>query len=197
LYCKNISDLICIFEYLKKIAMNTKILLNSLIIASLFLTSCKKETPPQENSSNTEAVTEVVNDSTTAVALEPMQSNASGENPNTMMLSTPAANTNTNTVTAVTTAKGMNPPHGQSGHRCDIAVGAPLNTPVSQSTPKQATPIQIANTTATTSSVMMNSNSTPVTGSNPTVTTAEGMNPPHGQEGHRCDISVGAPLPKS
>ena len=27
--------------------------------------------------------------------------------------------------------------------------------------------------------------------------TAPGMNPPHGQEGHRCDIAVGAPLPKS
>ncbi len=27
-------------------------------------------------------------------------------------------------------------------------------------------------------------------------TTAPGMNPPHGQPGHRCDIAVGAPLPK-
>src|SRR6188474_1027285 len=27
------------------------------------------------------------------------------------------------------TAEGMNPPHGQPGHRCDIAVGAPLNSP--------------------------------------------------------------------
>jgi len=23
---------------------------------------------------------------------------------------------------------GMNPPHGEPGHRCDIAVGAPLNS---------------------------------------------------------------------
>ncbi|WP_374399734.1 hypothetical protein [Flavobacterium sp.] len=27
--------------------------------------------------------------------------------------------------------------------------------------------------------------------------TTPGMNPPHGQEGHRCDIAVGSPLPKS
>src|SRR5688572_14008415 len=27
-----------------------------------------------------------------------------------------------------TTAPGMNPPHGQPGHRCEIAVGAPLNS---------------------------------------------------------------------
>lgn len=26
-------------------------------------------------------------------------------------------------------APGMNPEHGKPGHRCDIAVGAPLNTP--------------------------------------------------------------------
>ena len=28
--------------------------------------------------------------------------------------------------TRIVTAPGMNPPHGQPGHRCDIAVGAPL-----------------------------------------------------------------------
>jgi len=34
-----------------------------------------------------------------------------------------------NTQTAQqTTAPGMNPPHGQPNHRCDIAVGAPLNS---------------------------------------------------------------------
>ena len=27
------------------------------------------------------------------------------------------------------TAPGMNPPHGQPNHRCDIPVGAPLNSP--------------------------------------------------------------------
>lgn len=34
------------------------------------------------------------------------------------------------------TAPGLNPPHGQAGHRCDIAVGAPLggNTPINNST---------------------------------------------------------------
>ena len=29
---------------------------------------------------------------------------------------------------AAATAEGMNPPHGQPGHRCDIAVGAPLDS---------------------------------------------------------------------
>lgn len=80
-----------------------------------------------------------------------------------------------------TTAPGMNPPHGQPGHRCDIAVGAPLNSkpapanvqPATVSTqPNPVTIKEVPNTTKTT----------------------PGMNPPHGEPGHRCDIAVGAPL---
>jgi hypothetical protein len=93
-----------------------------------------------------------------------------------------APNTSTPVQTAsVAVAKGMNPPHGQSGHRCDIPVGSPLNTP-------------IANTNSANTPVVSNTN---ITVPSPTVTTAKtpkGMNPPHGQPGHRCDISVGAPL---
>lgn len=80
---------------------------------------------------------------------------------------------------AQSTAAGMNPPHGQPGHRCDLAVGAPLNS---------ATPAK----TKTTTVPQQNISVTPTT-TTPT-TTAPGMNPPHGQPGHRCDISVGAPL---
>jgi len=73
------------------------------------------------------------------------------------------------------TAKGMNPPHGQPGHRCDIAVGAPLNAPPNTAG-KNGQTITVNPTSATTTK------------------TAKGMNPPHGQPGHRCDIAVGAPL---
>jgi hypothetical protein len=74
----------------------------------------------------------------------------------------------------------MNPPHGQPNHRCDIAVGAPLNSKPAPANVQQAT-----------------------AGTQPPVTitqqptqqkTLPGMNPPHGEPGHRCDISVGAPL---
>ena len=34
----------------------------------------------------------------------------------------------TGTTAATQTSVGMNPAHGQPGHRCDIAVGAPLNS---------------------------------------------------------------------
>lgn len=79
-----------------------------------------------------------------------------------------------------------NPEHGQPNHRCDIAVGAPLN-----SAPTNAT----APTTTIT-----NSSPTPaqtVTTPAANVVTAPGMNPPHGQPGHDCAIAVGAPLKKN
>ncbi|WP_211196198.1 hypothetical protein [Flavobacterium sp. H122] len=98
---------------------------------------------------------------------------------------------NTNQPTAKT-AKGMNPAHGQPGHRCDIAVGVPLN-----SKPNKATANPITVTSPTTTTVNPNNNSgTPALVSTNTATTqvAPGMNPPHGQPGHVCGIAVGSPL---
>ncbi len=92
-------------------------------------------------------------------------------------------------LSATGTAPGMNPPHGQPNHRCDIAVGAPLNSPPKSSnsapsvTTQSNSPVQI--TTTPTTSSQLNA---------PNQTTAPGMNPPHGQFGHRCDIAVGVPL---
>ena len=97
------------------------------------------------------------------------------------------------TQTPTQTAPGMNPPHGQPGHRCEIAVGAPLNSKPTQT--MQATPQQVVSKPQAAPVMKVNSNtsSTTVVGTS----TPPGMNPPHGQEGHRCDIAVGAPLPKS
>lgn len=78
----------------------------------------------------------------------------------------------------------VNPAHGQLNHRCDIAVGAPLNSaPNKSSAPVNQMNVQPQASTVLTSKV-----------STPKVITAEGMNPPHGEKGHRCDIAVGAPL---
>lgn len=123
-------------------------LLFILVVAPLFIACKDKESTAEQT---TEAVQEA--------SLE--------QKKNALNNVVPANNANSNSNSA---AGGMNPAHGQPGHRCDIAVGAPLNG--ASATPS-ATPVQ--------------ANSTPVK-------VGEGLNPAHGQPGHRCDIKVGDPL---
>jgi hypothetical protein len=97
-------------------------------------------------------------------------------------------------------AKGMNPAHGQPGHRCDIPVGAPLNSPVAKPVAATSTSAQSGSTSQTftvTPPQATNANAVPALLSTEAPKVAEGMNPAHGQPGHRCDIAVGAPLPKT
>jgi hypothetical protein len=79
----------------------------------------------------------------------------------------------------------LNPAHGQPGHRCDIYVGQPLDSkPVAGLSQPAAQPTTVS------------TNQTPqtVVAAPQPVKTEPGMNPPHGQPGHRCDIEVGKPL---
>jgi hypothetical protein len=71
-----------------------------------------------------------------------------------------------------TSDKKLNPKHGEPGHRCDIAIGAPLDSK----------PTQVVTTTQPAV--------TQVSG----VKVGKGLNPPHGQPNHRCDLAIGAPL---
>ena len=64
-----------------------------------------------------------------------------------------------------------NPAHGEEGHRCDLPVGAPLNTASTSNTTQEMT----------TSPVRLKS-ATPK------------INPPHGEPGHDCSVPVGAEL---
>jgi hypothetical protein len=79
------------------------------------------------------------------------------------------------------TTVALNPPHGEPNHRCDIEVGAPLDSP-----PK---PNLSTQQPAFTPSLNTQPQSQPQT-------VAPGTNPPHGQPGHDCGIPVGAPLTK-
>lgn len=106
-----------------------------------------------------------------AITPVPAQANAVPQN-NMVMTQNPQA--------MQPTAPGMNPPHGQPGHRCDIAVGVPLN---SKPAPATTTGTTVAAQPQVTMKEIAN-----------TTKTAPGMNPPHGEPGHRCDIAVGAPL---
>lgn len=75
----------------------------------------------------------------------------------------------------------LNPPHGEPGHDCDIAVGAPLDGSGGQNIQPAQPALQ------------------PVSAQKPIMQVgSEGdarLNPPHGQPGHDCDVAVGAPLP--
>jgi hypothetical protein len=89
---------------------------------------------------------------------------------------------------------GLNPEHGKPGHRCDIAVGAPLDSkPVSATTkPAETVTPSIVPTTPT---IQPTPTPTPAPSISPAGNTSgAGLNPEHGKPGHRCDIAVGAPL---
>ena len=87
----------------------------------------------------------------------------------TAPLNLPTAAPATDTASGAVT--GLNPAHGQPGHRCDIPVGASLSLPVQP-----------------------NLNAQPSLTPPTTQGAIAGLNPPHGQPGHSCAIPVGAPL---
>ncbi|MBL0306843.1 MAG: hypothetical protein IPQ25_12675 [Chitinophagaceae bacterium] len=82
---------------------------------------------------------------------------------------------------------GLNPAHGQPGHRCDIQVGAPLDSKPTQATVNTNPQPATITSTPSPAAPVLNTNTAPGA-------TAAGLNPAHGQPGHRCDIAVGAPL---
>jgi hypothetical protein len=97
----------------------------------------------------------------------------------------PVSPVNNDTAAAFKAGVTLNPQHGQPGHRCDIAVGAPLNAPATSIQPEVSATTAPVTTTTTidTKKVLPEVNSS-----------STALNPKHGEPGHRCDIAVGAPL---
>lgn len=94
----------------------------------------------------------------------------------------PVSNTN-----AGETPPKLNPPHGQPFHRCEIAVGAPLD-----GTQAQAVPNPTPKNEPKSFFKALQKEEAPqeiVGGEKPK------LNPAHGQPFHVCEIAVGAPLP--
>jgi len=164
-----------------------------IVISSCFLFSC--------NNSNIPAGKEeaIVPDSSIQQNMAPSISSTAAEMPETMDSGTAAtsaaATPSSSPGQAAPSAAGMNPAHGEPNHRCDIPVGAPLDSPPTKTaapgagTP--ATPSISPGTVITPSGAPGNAPVTAV----PTAT-PPGMNPPHGQPGHDCAVAVGAPLKK-
>ncbi|MGZ8523986.1 MAG: hypothetical protein ACXWV1_06130 [Chitinophagaceae bacterium] len=90
-------------------------------------------------------------------------------------------------ITKAAVAPGINPAHGQPGHRCDVAVGAPIPKTAASNVKPAATSSPVV------PPILQNSPVVPVP-QTATATVANGLNPAHGQPGHRCDIEVGKPL---
>ncbi|HEX8577314.1 MAG TPA: hypothetical protein VF677_13550 [Flavobacterium sp.] len=128
----------------------------------ILCSSCKKELEPQESSVIPDAIKGTNNPATASAAAQNQAA----------------------TTQNIQAVNGTNPPHGQPGHRCDIAAGAPLSgttvtQPARQQNPDPAMQQMKVNVPAATAQ---------------NTVTPKGMNPPHGQPGHRCDVSVGSPL---
>lgn len=85
----------------------------------------------------------------------------------------------------------LNPEHGQPYHRCDIEVGAPLN-----SAPQTAAPQALAPQTVSPgfNTAPIAPAGSPAPSSLQNVGPKPALNPAHGEPHHRCDIQVGAPL---
>lgn len=117
------------------------------------------------NTVNGISVTAPVQSAVNSINLPAAEASALNRNPQNVTVTQAAAVQNTGNVQ-------LNPPHGQPNHRCDISVGAPLNSPPAPA----ATQPKI------------------ITAQQPAQNTVAGMNPPHGEPNHRCDIAVGASL---
>lgn len=156
----------------------------SLVLIALALVSCQKKNETPETLSPELASYEQENASASDSSNVTSAQNSA---PITMNNSASTAS-QSNTISSnqpQPTAPGMNPPHGQPNHRCDIPVGAPLNSKKAEAITVKTTDIQTTTTTPI-APTENNAGSTPI---------ASGMNPAHGQPSHRCDIPVGAPLP--
>lgn len=163
-----------------------------LMAASLAVFSCKKNEKADvyiDQSAPANVAATPVNTDSVSVApsadpqIVPTPQN--GANTQTTVVPTVSAPTQ-----VVQTAPGMNPPHGQPGHRCDIAVGAPLNSPpAATANPVTEVAKPTNNIPPTIAAPQPAPNTSVAAGPKPAT------NPAHGLPHHRCDLEVGAPLP--
>lgn len=140
-----------------------------LLIASVIgITSC--------SSNNDKSIEELIasaSDTTNPINITPGKADSQLNVTNTLPANTP---------TTTLTTTGVNPAHGQPGHRCELAVGAPLNSAPATSNAEK-TPAGNLNDIKITPAA-----------TTPKTQTKAGLNPAHGEPGHRCEIAVGAPL---
>src|SRR4028118_1175488 len=87
--------------------------------------ACHTNTP--EDDATTSPATSIETDITTSISNDTTKATVTTNNKTTSPLTDPQR-----------ASTALNPQHGQPGHRCDIAVGAPLNSPVKAGSPTTA-----------------------------------------------------------
>ncbi len=170
-----------------------KIVILSLVSSVLFSYACNENKATEDNTSNTSMES----------GMTTQEMPASTDTPSTQILpvnqtldpTTVIQQSNPSISTPPSSSGALNPPHGEPGHDCAIAVGAPLNSAKGTQDIKMNTQ---PSSPATSSPII-----TPATAPAPVIAapapsspgqTAPGMNPPHGEPGHDCAKPVGAPL---
>ncbi len=163
-----------------------------LFIVVAFLYSCNSETK-----TDTVDASDSTNINSNAPSTEPVTQSPSDIDASANIPVNADHSSATATQNPVAVAAGMNPAHGQPGHRCDISVGAPLSSaPSTPAVAPQGTGTPLNTQTISTAPTMISAPEAQPPASSVPVSTAPGMNPPHGQPGHDCAIAVGAPLKK-
>ena len=87
----------------------------------------------------------------------------------------------------------LNPEHGQPYHRCEIQVGAPIDSAPTQNAAPAVMPQQNVSTKGFNTNPISPSVA-PVASPSQAIGPKPANNPEHGQPHHRCDLQVGAPL---
>ena len=155
-----------------------------IIISAAILMSCeKKQINTTETQKNTDSVKVV--DSSKKIS--------SAETAEVIPATAVAANPNEPQSIKSTAKPALNPVHGEPFHRCDIAVGAPIDSAPQQNAAPVSAPQMQTNNTSFNTNPISPSISAPVSATQ-SLGPKPALNPEHGQPHHRCDLEVGAPL---
>ena len=156
------------------------------LITMVSCTPAKKESKPAQVQQQTQEPQSIAQPDTSAVITSVPATTAANE---------PAV------VNATATPPKLNPAHGQPFHRCDIAVGSPLDAaPAKPATtairtgaaPTLENAARLNNPQA--NNPQVNNPTAPTVANASASGTPPKLNPPHGQPFHKCEIPVGSPL---
>lgn len=167
--------------------------ISSLLLSSILLISFACSENSSSNESSEELPVEELQTTIDTPTIDNSEAQVLDVNPEIIQQSTTTA------PSPVKSGAGLNPPHGEPGHDCAIAVGAPLGSAPSGATQTIQPNIQNPSSVpAQTSPVINPTTPTPVTtmpgGQTPAAGSTGKVNPAHGEPGHDCAKPVGAPL---